>query len=138
MVENEKYEVALRLPLSLDASGNLVMATTQSEIWADRIRIALGTRLGERVMRPTYGTTIGDALFDTVTATSETIIKEVRKVFHEQFTLLTLKSVSPSFNELASTLTITIVYLLPNRNEVVTEVGIVTVSDTSAPFEEIT
>jgi phage baseplate assembly protein W len=137
MAEITSSEVALKLPLSLDKSGNLVLATSQEEIWADRVRIALGTRLGERVMRPSYGTTIGESLFDTVTTTSEAVTKEVQRVFHEQFTLLSLKSVTPSFNELASTLTITIVYLLPNKNEVVAEVGIVTVSDTSAPFEEI-
>lgn len=137
MAEITSSEVALKLPLSLDKSGNLVLANSQEEIWADRVRIALGTRLGERVMRPSYGTTIGEALFDTVTTTSEVVTKEVQRVFHEQFPLLSLKSVTPSFNELASTLTITIVYLLPNKNEVVSEVGIVTVSDTSAPFEEI-
>jgi phage baseplate assembly protein W len=137
MVEISSSEVALKLPLSLDKSGNLVLATSQEDIWADRVRIALGTRIGERVMRPGYGTTIGEALFDTVTTTSEIISKEVQRVFHEQFSLLTLQSVTPNFNELSSTLTITIVYLLPNRNEVVTQVGIVTVSETSAPFEEI-
>jgi len=136
MAEINSSEVALKLPLSLDNSGNLVLATSQEEIWEDRVRIALGTRLGERVMRPTYGTTIGEALFDTVTTTSEVVSKEVNRVFHEQFPLLTLTSVAPVFNELSSTLTITIVYLLPNKSEVVAQVGIVTVSDTSAPFEE--
>jgi phage baseplate assembly protein W len=137
MAEITSSEVALKLPLSLDKSGNLVLANSQEEIWADRVRIALGTRLGERVMRPSYGTTIGEALFDTVSTTSEIVTKEVERVFHAQFPLLSLKSVTPIFNELSRTLTITIVYLLPNKNEVVAEVGIVTVSDTSAPFEEI-
>jgi phage baseplate assembly protein W len=129
-------EVALKLPLSL-SGGNLVLATTQNEIWADRVRIALGTRLGERVMRPNYGTKIGVALFDTVSVTTEIVKKEVSRVFHEQFPLLELTTIDSTFNEVTNTLTVTVVYLLPNKEEITTEVGVVTVSDTHAPFEEI-
>jgi phage baseplate assembly protein W len=129
-------EVALKLPLSLD-SGNLVLANTQNDIWADRVRIALGTRLGERVMRPNYGTKIGAALFDTVSSTSDVIKKEISRVFHEQFPLLELTSVDTTFDETLNSLTINVIYLLPNKDQAVTEVGIITVSDTNAPFEEI-
>jgi len=129
-------EIALKLPLSLK-NGNLVIATTQPEIWADRVRIALGTRITERVMRPTYGTKIGEALFDTVSATTDIVTKEVYRVFHEQFPLLEVTTVDSTFNEVLNTLTITIIYLLPNKEQVTTEVGVVTISDTNAPFEEI-
>ena len=129
-------EVALKLPLSLD-SGNLVLANTQNDIWADRVRIALGTRLGERVMRPNYGTKIGAAFFDTVSSTSDVIKKEISRVFHEQFPLLELTSVDTTFDETLNSLTINVIYLLPNKDQAVTEVGIITVSDTNAPFEEI-
>lgn len=129
-------EVALSLPLSLDSSGNLVTVTSQEKIWADRVRIALGTRFGERVMRPTYGSEIGASLFNTVAASSDIISKEVFRVFHEQFTLLTLINVTPEFNEETNNLTITISYELPNKTEITTEVGIVTISDMNVPFEE--
>jgi phage baseplate assembly protein W len=129
-------EIALKLPLSLK-NGNLVIATTQNEIWADRVRIALGTRLTERVMRPNYGTKIGAALFDTVSATTDIVTKEVSRVFHEQFPLLEVITIDSTFNEISNTLTITVIYLLPNKEQATTQVGIVTVSDTNAPFEEI-
>ena len=129
-------EIALKLPLSLD-SGNLVLAKTQNDIWADRVRIALGTRLGERVMRPNYGTKIGASLFDTVSSTSDVVKKEISRVFHEQFPLLELISVDAAFNETLNSLTINVIYLLPNKDQAVTEVGTITVSDTNAPFEEI-
>ena len=129
-------EVALKLPLSL-SDGNLVISTTQNEIWADRVRIALGTRLGERVMRPNYGTKIGAAMFDTVSSTTDIVTKEVSRVFHEQFPLLEITTINSTFNEILNSLTITVVYLLPNKEQATTEVGIVTVSDTNAPFEEI-
>ena len=137
MAEINTSEIALKLPLSVDKSGNFVIATTQNQIWADRVRIALGTRLGERVMRPNYGTKIGEALFDTVSATTDIVNKEIYRVFHEQFSLLEITSIDSTFNEISSILTITVIYLLPNKEQVTTEVGIVTVSDTNAPFEEI-
>lgn len=129
-------EIALKLPFSLDGAGNLVVSTTQNEIWADRVRIALGTRVTERVMRPNYGTKIGAALFDTASATSDIVKKEVTRVFHEQFPLLEITSIESTFNEILNTITITVIYLLPNKEQATTEVGIVTVSDTNAPFEE--
>jgi len=129
-------EVALKLPLSL-SNGNLVLATTQNEIWADRVRIALGTRISERVMRPNYGTKIGASLFDTISSTTDVVTKEVSRVFHEQFPLLEITSIDPIFDENVNSLTVTVVYLLPNKEQATTEVGIVTVSDTNAPFEEI-
>lgn len=137
MAEIKTSEIALKLPFSVDESGNLNIATSQEEIWADRVRIALGTRLGERVMRPGYGTRLGASLFDTVSTTADIIIKDVTQVFHEQFGLLYLNYVNPSFNEVTNTLTVTVSYLLPNKSAVVTEVGVVTVSNTATPFEEI-
>ena len=130
-------EIALKLPLSIDGSGNFIIATTQNDIWADRVRIALGTRLGERVMRPNYGTKIGEALFDTISATTDVVKKEISRVFHEQFPLLEINTIDVNFNETSSILTVYVIYLLPNKEQVTTEVGIVTVSDTNAPFEEI-
>jgi phage baseplate assembly protein W len=137
MADINTTEVALKLPLSLDLAGNLVLANTQEQIWADRVRIALGTRIGERVMRPTYGTQIGESLFDTVSATTDIVKKEVGRVFHEQFPLLEVTNTDVTFNEFTNELTINIIYLLPNKQESTTQVGVVTISDTNAPFEEL-
>jgi phage baseplate assembly protein W len=129
-------EVALKLPMSVDGNGNLVVSSVQSDIWADRVRIAVGTRIGERVMRPGYGTKSGAALFNTVTSTTEVVKKEINRIFHELFPLLTLKSTTVSFDEPTTTLTVGIIYELPNKDEQTLEVGVVTVTDSNIPYEE--
>jgi phage baseplate assembly protein W len=129
-------EIALKLPMSVDGNGNLFVSSLQSDIWADRVRIAIGTRVGERVMRPSYGTKTGAALFNTVTSTTEVVKKEVNRVFHELFPLLTLKSISVSFDEETNRLTVGIIYELPNKDEQAVQVGVVTVTDSNVSYEE--
>ena len=130
-------EVALRLPLTLDSLGNLLTTTNESQIWADRVKIALGTRLGERVMRPGYGSKIGNSLFSTVSSMEETVRREVSKIFSEQFPLLEIGDTVFTFNEATGRLNVDISYTLPNRKESRTTVGIMTISDSNPPYEEL-
>jgi phage baseplate assembly protein W len=130
-------EVALSLPMSLDSGGNLLAAKTEDSIWSDRVKIALGTRLGERVMRPEYGSTIGNNIFSTVSSMEETIDREVQRVFNELFPLLELNNVSFSFDNLTGRLSVSLVYALPNKQEVTTSVGDITISNINPPYEEL-
>lgn len=130
-------EVALSLPMSLDSGGNLLVAKTEDSIWSDRVKIALGTRLGERVMRPEYGSTIGNSLFSTVSSMEETVDREVQRVFNELFPLLELSDVSFSFDTLTGRLSVSVLYTLPNRQEVTTSVGDITISNINPPYEEL-
>lgn len=58
---------ALRWPLVVGPTGTFVSATTLEQGWSDRVRAIISTRIGERVMRNTYGCEIGDALFSPLT-----------------------------------------------------------------------
>ena len=130
-------EVALRLPMTLDSLGNFTTTTNESQIWADRVKMALGTRLGERVMRPGYGSRIGNSLFSTVSSMEETVRREVTKIFSEQFPLLEIGETVFTFNEGSGRLFVDISYTLPNRKESRTTVGIMTISDSTPPYEEL-
>ena len=55
-------------PLQVDATGGCRMRSGAADI-REAIRLILGTRLGERVMRPEFGSGLGDLLFDPVDAT---------------------------------------------------------------------
>jgi phage baseplate assembly protein W len=136
LTRSEATEVALVVPFILDAMGNIVTTTQQEIIWSNRVRSALGTRLTERVMRPSYGTTIGKSLFGTGSAMESAIETEVSRVFHEYLPLLTLSSVSNSYDEVSGHLTSEITYQLPNKQVVTTEIGTVVVSTTNPPYEE--
>ena len=130
-------EVALRLPMTIDSLGNLTTTTNEEQIWADRVRVALGTRLGERVMRPGYGSRIGNSLFSTVSSMEETVKREVIKIFSELFPLLEIGETTFSFNEGSGRLYVDIQYTLPNRKESKTTVGIMTISDSTPSYEEL-
>ena len=56
---------AISLPFSFDASGSVADTIDDPKIWQDRVVVAVMTTLGERVMRPAFGGTIKDSLFES-------------------------------------------------------------------------
>ena len=137
MTVNLNAEVALVVPFTLDGNGNIVTTNNQSQIWSNRVRALIGTRLGERVMRPEYGAKIGEALFNTVGSMSDIVTREVNRVFGEYLPLLTLSEVSVNHNELTNELIVNISYQLPNATTATTQVGVVVVSTTNPLYEEL-
>jgi phage baseplate assembly protein W len=136
LTRSEATEVALLVPFTLDATGNIITTTQQEIIWSNRVRSAIATRLTERVMRPSYGTTLGKSLFGTGSAMEGAVETEISRVFHEYLPLLTLSSVSNTYDEVSGLLTSNISYQLPNNEVVTTEIGTVVVSTTNPPYEE--
>lgn len=136
MATTKIVETALAFPFSIDDYGNVVYTTNQYEIWAGRVKSVVGTVLGERVMRPTYGTDMKRVLFNTRDAAEETIRKEVSRVFASYLPLLTLSDVAVDFSEFKGEANVMITYALPNLIEVQTSVGIVTIDGTRPAYEE--
>ena len=131
-------EVALRLPMTYDSSGSLLVTTTESTMWADRLKIAIGTRIGERVMRPGYGTRVGQSVFNTTSSLEDTVRRDIFKLFSEYFPLLTLGDIKTNFVETTGQVFIEVTYQLPNKKESTTKVGVMVVSSTNPPYEELT
>lgn len=129
-------EHAMSLPFSIDGYGNVSKTSNQSEIWEARVKSAVGTAIGERVMRSGYGTKIPELFFDTQDALDAGITKEVNSVFEVYLPLLTLNSVEVMHDELFGEITATISYSLPNQTVTTTSVSIVTINKTTPPYEE--
>lgn len=55
---------AISFPFTLDPFGKLTSTTTQEKIYQDRVLTLLSTAVGERPMRPTYGTNVAVAMFE--------------------------------------------------------------------------
>lgn len=72
---------ALSFPFTLDPFGVAETTTDQTKIYTDRLVTLLSTAIGERPMRPTYGTDIATAMFENQgivqTAIRQAIIKAV-------------------------------------------------------------
>lgn len=131
-------EEALLLPFSLNVqTGKIETTKDQNMIWSNRVRIAIETSLGERVMRPAYGTKVPDALFNSIDGFEEVLRREVNKVFVDQLPLLTLVSVSAVHDIKYNRLSVEVTYQLPNKNELTTKAGVMVVSDINPPYEEL-
>ena len=132
----QKAEVAIALPFSIDPYGKVTQTTDQSKIWADKVRSVIGTALRERVMRPTFGTDIPSAVFESQEDADGRVQELVAVSFNSQLPRLTLQGVSTAFDEYSGTLTLEITYALPNEEVVSTTIGLIIISANLIPYEE--
>ena len=56
---------AITFPFTLNPFGVVNTSTLQSKVYKDRVLTLLSTAVGERPMRPSYGTDLAKALFET-------------------------------------------------------------------------
>lgn len=129
-------EKAISLPFRFDSTGNVAKSTDQTHIWADRVRSAVGTISGERVMRSEFGSDIALISFDTVFSIEESVKDKVSALFSTTFPTLVLEDVSVFNNEVTNTVEVTVVYLLPNQERITTQVGVATLTGTLPIYEE--
>lgn len=130
-------EKAISLPFAIDAYGKVAQTQDQSKIWADRVRSVIGTTLRERVMRPTFGTIIPYAMFENEDNAQSEIEVEVTRAFTEQLPLLGLSSVTSSADQYTNTLSVEVVYSLPNNEVVSTVVGLVLIQGAEPIYQEL-
>ena len=88
-------------------------------------------------MRPTFGTFIPFALFETETSAQAQIQVEIEKAFNEQLSLLTLKEVNVTVDSYTNVLSVNVVYGLPNNEVVSTVVGLVLVDGANPLYQEL-
>jgi hypothetical protein len=136
MVFVSNDEVAISIPFSLDSSGNIVSTTNQEKIWADRVRAVIGTVLGERVMRPNFGTRVAFSSFETRSGAEALIRLEIERAFILQLPLLNYVNADFVFNDSENTIMCNLLYELPNNKQSTTRVGVVVVSDNNPAYEE--
>jgi uncharacterized protein len=65
----------LNFPLRTDVRGQIALVSGNEDI-EQSIRIILGTRPGERVMRPTFGCRAYELLFEPKSAATASLLKE--------------------------------------------------------------
>jgi phage baseplate assembly protein W len=92
-----------------------VAATTDfKKIWQNRILLVLGTKPGERVMRPDFGSNLYSALFETESVADQLINTSIGDAFVKWLPDLALKQIAPSYDQTTNTITVNILYGLPN------------------------
>jgi phage baseplate assembly protein W len=107
---------AISLPFNFDESGALSTTSDPAKIWQDRVVIAVMTGIGERVMRPTYGSdaskTVGENLNDALTI----IRQSISVAFSRWLKDLTLLEVTGSIDEYDGYLVVQIKYNYRDQN----------------------
>jgi phage baseplate assembly protein W len=134
--------VQIALPFSFNASGSVNVTNADEKVWSDRVITAVMTRIGERVMRPKYGSNVVATIFENESEASSIVRREVPAIFATWLPELTLLAVTAKIenNELAdNTLAISIEYLLPNKQKGITttRVHLGTFTQTGLLIEEI-
>lgn len=131
------YEYAISLPFRFDDFGSVATTTSQSKIWADRARSAVGTAMSERVLLPDYGTDIPKTLFDDVSFMAELIQNEVARVFEVQLPSLELDETIVTIDESEGTVYAEVRYFLPNKDQDSITIGIASINPDSPIQEEL-
>jgi phage baseplate assembly protein W len=138
MALGDRKEIALSFPFSLNDYGNITVTSDPDKIWKDRVAVVVGTQIGERVMRPQFGTKVAFAAWTTRTAMEEIIRKEVGQAFQRHLPLLTLENINFAYSDLDNIAQVEITYALPDNRQATTNVGVVVLNENNPPYEETT
>jgi phage baseplate assembly protein W len=129
-------EAAISLPVSLDSYGRLLISYNSDKIWQDRVLSVLGTNLGERVNRPSFGTTIATSNFQNLSSLEEFITQEIENAFIEFLPLLSLDLVTVTEDTTNGTLEVLVTYQLPNDKVDKVVVAIAAIGNKQQTYQE--
>lgn len=80
----------IQLPFSISSDGSVAHTSSDVKIWQDRVLSAVMTRFNERVLKPSYGSAVAEALFATTENAQSLIISAVEEAFSRHLPALKL------------------------------------------------
>ena len=63
----------ISFPFRIDANGHLADTSNTKKIWTDRVRAVVNTQVGDRVMRPDFGTDTDSLVLDVGTPAQKSL-----------------------------------------------------------------
>lgn len=134
--KGKNLELAIALPFKINQYGVVDKTSDTKKIWADRVLSVIGTHIGERIFRPSFGTSTATSLFSTVTAATEAIQKEVKSAFVTWLPTLGLDSIDVVFDDYTNEVKVEVVYSLPDGKGIESVVGVIAISENLISTEE--
>jgi hypothetical protein len=134
-------EVAISLPFTITQFGTISATTDQNKIWADRVLSVIGTGFYERILNPTFGSTLYTALYnntDSSISNSSAVVQitnSIKDAFITFLPLLSLQDVKANFDSNLGVLSIEIIYQLPNQKTSTLTIGSVSINGNTPPTE---
>lgn len=104
----------IAFPFSIDASGSISATEDENIIWQDRVRCVLLTNISERVMRPDFGSRLGDLIYENDFGQTKIAEKAASAAFVKWFPSLTLDSVLAIADTVNGGLLVQVDYTLPS------------------------
>lgn len=131
----------ISLPFTISSYGTVTSTNSLQKIWQDKVRSAIGTAFGERVMRPQFGTTIPLKEMGTRSVMEQDIRTEISRAFTSYLPSLTLDNILISFDEYQNVITAEVLYTVPTSRatpskQMILNIGIATISGNSQLTEE--
>lgn len=106
---------AISLPFRIDGYGRVASTTDPSKIWADRVRSVLMTSFGERIMRPGFGSSVPEEVYDILDEVPELTYAAVAQAFSDFLPRLQFNDVQiVSEEEGDGTISLEVIYTLPD------------------------
>jgi len=93
---------------------DLSATTDFKKIWQQRVLLVLGTRPGERLMRPDFGSNLHTVVFEPESTAGQIAKDSITQAFTTWLPSLELRQITPSFDRSTGTLSVSITYGLPN------------------------
>lgn len=130
------YEYAISFPFRLDSYGDVAKTKDSSKIWADRITSVIGTMVGERVNRPSFGTRIANQWLNGLSGIDGDMATEIQQAFTEFLPLLNLLETSFENDDENGSLKVILTYSLPNDTEESTVIALVSIGNNQPQYQE--
>lgn len=104
----------IALPFKFNEFGRVDIASSEDRYWKNQILLTLMTKFGERIMRPSFGSNVGDTLFEADELAIETATQAINIAFNTWLPRLVLREVIPVFDYETGYLEISVAYELPS------------------------
>ena len=101
----------ISLPFRFDGYGNIASTTDIRRIWADRVRGVVATSLGERLMRPSFGTPTPVHLFRNTDGIESVLDVDIAAAFAKWLPGLTYQGLE--FDDAGSEVIVEVLYSIP-------------------------
>jgi phage baseplate assembly protein W len=85
---------AISFPFTLDPFGKTTSTTDQRKIYQDKVLTLLSTAVGERPMRPSYGTNVAIAMFENQGNVEKAINDAIRSAISKWIPNLTVNNIN--------------------------------------------
>lgn len=101
-------------PFSIDTRGKVAVSEDPRKIWQDRVRAVVNTQVGDRVMRPGFGSKTEESVMNLGTPAAGELVQNIKAAFINWLPALGVQNINTSMDSSNAVLTVDIWFTLPS------------------------